>query len=117
MSEFLIHENEAKTENISEVEGGAADPAYTLTVRPGKMFVVLELYLYASAAVVVTVKSGTTSIGTLTYAAAGAVDLKNAGVPVFRSRSAGDDFVLSVGGAVTLTGFVTYVLRDGRKVT
>lgn len=113
--EFQLLENDLKNATINETEAGAVASAFTLSVAGGKMFVVFQLYLHSSAACTVTVKSGATEIGRLVYSAAGLQDVKNAGAPVYRARAGGDDFILGVSAATTLSGHVAYVKRETRQ--
>jgi hypothetical protein len=107
--EFSVHEKTAKTIPIDIAASGANT---VLTVPAGMRFLVHYMHLDASAAVNVTVLSGTTPLtGLLRFAAAGQRTFENGGDVVIKGRfGAQRNLVLSLSGAVDVDGFVTYTI-------
>jgi hypothetical protein len=70
-------------------------------------FVVYQIFIEAEGAVDVTIKSGSTALtGAINFAANDEKEWKNGGVPVFRGRALGDDFVITLSAAEQVNGFV-----------
>lgn len=115
MAEFSIHENHLKTVPINVAT--AADHVIE-AVGASRLFLVTAIFLQAEGAVDVTIKSGSTAIsGAIAMATDGLATVfwTNAGDGVFRGRSSGEDFVLTLSGAVQVNGWATLLKIEERK--
>lgn len=86
-----------------------------ITVPSGYRFHIKRLYLVAAAAVAVKFKSGATDItGVMTLAANQEISEGLAFVeePAFLvGQALGDDFIINLGGAVVVGGFIEYDMK------
>ena len=75
-------------------------------VTAGRRFIVWHLWLQAEAAVEVTAKSGSTAVSApINFALNAEKEWKNAGLPVFKGRAVGENFILNLSGAFQVNGF------------
>jgi hypothetical protein len=83
-----------------------------LAVQDGKRFCITYLRIRAVGPVNVTFKSGSTVIsGPHVFSGAGELIWSNGGQPIFRARATGDDFVMTLSGAVAVQGGLTSYLE------
>ncbi len=77
---------------------------------PGLKIRIVKLILVVNAAVSITLKSASTSLtGAMAYAANGGLALDGDVNPL--DLNTGDAFVMNLGGAVQVSGFVLYLLE------
>ena len=84
----------------------ASGDATIHSTSTGLYFVVFHVFVNTSAAMNLTVKSGSTSIsGAIPMAALTDLEWTGGDVPLFKGRASGDAFILSASGATSLRGF------------
>jgi hypothetical protein len=116
VSEFSVHEDRLVTVPINHAT--AADHVLR-AVGSARLFIVTAVYVQSEGTVDVTFKSGTTAItGPIAMATAALATFfwSNAGDPIFRGRAGGDDFVMTLSGAVQVNGWASLIITDARNV-
>jgi hypothetical protein len=72
----------------------------------GLYFVVFHLFVNTSAAMSLTIKSGTTALsGAIPMSAITDLEWSGGDVPLFKGRASGDAFILNASGSTNLRGF------------
>jgi hypothetical protein len=116
--EFAVHEDRLKTVAINH--SAITDHALQ-TVAPGRLWIATAVFVQTEGTVDLTFKSGATAITgpiALATAALSTFYWTNAGSPIFRSRAAGDDLVmtLTAGGPIQVNGWISFIITDSRNV-